>query len=245
LNARAVSTHPERYFFIRAQRTASTSLTIQIRKLFGEDAVYPSGSDGTLRNVVNIEALLDCWRAESDRIRVVAGHFPYCTIELLGAPFATLTSLRDPVERTLSLLRRRQKANERYRVLSLEELYADPKSFERQVHNHMVKMFGLTAEEMTRTGMLTPIAFTRARLERAKENLAQVDVVGIQEDYAGFCDALTRRFGWNLGEPEHAGRTGDADASDALRTRIADDNALDVELYEYARKLIATRPDSS
>ena len=40
------------------------------------------------------------------RIRVFCGHFPFVAVELLGEEVTTITILRDPVERTLSFLRR-------------------------------------------------------------------------------------------------------------------------------------------
>ena len=39
----------------------------------------------------------------------------------------------------------------------------------------------------------------------------------------------------------HANRTDGEDASPAFRARIARDNAMDVELYEFARELVAQR----
>jgi hypothetical protein len=108
------------------------------------------------------------------------------------------------------------------------------------VHNHMVKMFSLTREEMTE-GALTRVEFTRERLERAKSNLAGVDAVGLQEHFDEFCGALVRRFGWRFGHPERVNRTPHVPASGAFRTRIADDNALDIELYDFARQLVAER----
>ena len=48
--------------------------------------------------------------------------------------------------------------------------------------------------------------FSRAHLERAKERLAGIDAVGLQERYEEFCDELSARFGWDLGEPERVQR---------------------------------------
>lgn len=45
------------------------------------------------------------------RIRVYTGHFPYAAREILGGDIVTVTILRDPVKRTISLLRQfRRKA---------------------------------------------------------------------------------------------------------------------------------------
>ena len=100
----------------------------------------------------------------------------------------------------------------------------------------MVKMLSLTVEEMTH-GMLTTVDFTPARLARAKEALAGLEVVGLQERFEPFVDALQHRFGWSLGPPRFANRTRPEDASDALVRRIADDQADDLALYEFGRGL--------
>ena len=46
----------------------------------------------------------------------------------------------------------------------------------------MTKMLSLTPEEMD-DGVLTRVEFTPERLERAKERLTEVDVVGLQEEF--------------------------------------------------------------
>ena len=107
------------------------------------------------RRVLSVEHLLDRWRLRHDEIRVVTGHFPLCTTELLDVPFTTLTLLRDPVERTLSYLRHHREPTPADRERPLEEIYDDPVRFEL-LHNHMVKMLSLHADEMT-DGALTPV----------------------------------------------------------------------------------------
>ena len=59
------------------------------------------------------------------RIRVYAGHLPYVASELLGFDVIRLTLLRDPVDRTVSMLKHVKRLFERYRELSLEEIYDD------------------------------------------------------------------------------------------------------------------------
>src|SRR5688572_23706339 len=82
------------------------------------------------------------------------------------------------------------------------------------------------------------------RLALAKQNLAKVDIVGLTERYEDFLDLIVDRFGWevnrgvraNVAPPEH-----ELPASDELRRRIAEDNAIDVELYEHAVQIVAER----
>ena len=90
-------------------------------------------------------------------------------------------------------------------------------------------------------GVLTPVEFTPDRLERAKQNLARVDVVGDQSSFEDFCAELTRRFDWHLGDGTHVNRTRPVEVSESFRARIAEDNAMDVELHTFAQQLIRER----
>lgn len=236
-----MTSHGERFFFAHVQKAAGTSLVFGLRRHFGRKAIYPPESDkGNVAGVIAVDHLLERWRAHRDEIRVVTGHFPLCTTELLDGDFTTLTILRDPVERTLSYLRHHRQVTPSDRDLSLEEIYDDPFRFHGLVHNHMVKMFSLTPTEMT-DGVLTNVDYTTERLERAKENLAGVDGLGLQDQFADFCSELTHRFGWHLGAPPHANRTEPVEASDDLRARIAEDNAMDLDLYAFAQRLRVER----
>lgn len=233
----------DRFFFVHLQKTAGTTLRRRMAGYFGEDAIYPNGTDGTdiYQVIVSIEHLLRRMAVRGHQVRVVAGHFPLCVRELLGSGFRTLTLLRDPLERTLSYLRHHREQTPQDRGRSLEEIYDDPLRFHGLVHNHMTKMFSLTVEETT-ADMLTRVAFTPERLQRAKENLASVEVIGVQERFDEFCRELDARFGWSLGDqPEWANRSEPVDVSDAFRQRIIDDHASDIELYRFAKTLIAAR----
>ena len=226
----------ERFFFMHLQKTAGTALWRRLKHQFDESSVYPGPGDGELPEaVLSVEHLVERWRARRDGIRIVTGHFPLCTVELLDAQFTTLTLLRDPVERTLSFLRHYRETTPEACDRSLDEIYGDPIRSEL-VNNHMVKMFSLTVEEMDE-GALTRVDFTGARLVRAKERLSEMDVVGFQERFEGFCAELTSRFSWDLGPSIFMNRTQPAPASRELRARIAQENALDIELYEFARGL--------
>jgi hypothetical protein len=228
------------FFFVHVQKTAGTTLWRRLKRQFRPEHVYPGPDDGRPPvSVLVVDHLVERWNARRGEIRLVTGHFPLCTTELLGADFVTFTLLRDPVERTLSSLRHHRERTAADRDRSLEEIYDDPIRFEL-VHNHMVKMFSLTTAEMT-DGVLTTVEFTPEHLERAKEKLAGVDVVGDQASFEDFVAELVGRFGWELGGSTHANRTAPVEVSDSFRTRIAEDNALDVELYEYARQLIRDR----
>jgi hypothetical protein len=232
---------PHRYFFVHMQKTAGIALRQRLINHFGERAVYPTrGVDGTdpVELVLSIDHLRKRLAARGDQIRVITGHFPLCAVELLGDRFTTLTLLREPVERTLSYLRHHRENERADRHKSLEEIYDDPFRFHGFAHNHMTKMLSLTPAETT-SGMLTRVEFDRGRLERGKQALAGIDCVGLQERFDEFCDGLGARFGWDLGDPEIVNTSAPVEVPESFRARIAEDNALDIELYEFARQLLA------
>ena len=233
--------HP-RFFFVRLQKTASTSLMQRVRRHFPQRVIYPNPTDGDVVNsVISIERLIERWAARRDEIRFIHGHFPLCATELLGGGFTTLTILRHPLARTLSYLRHHRERTPSDAGLSLEAIYDDDFRFNGLIHNHMTKMLSLVPEEMD-AGVLTRVSFDRERLERAKRRLEGVDAVGLQENFEEFCDELARRFQWDLGGPIRANRSsGGEAASPRLRDRILEDNACDLDLYEHACELVASR----
>jgi hypothetical protein len=218
-------------FFVHLQKTAGTALWRRLHEQFAPVDLYPGPGDGELpTSVLSVEHLVERWKARGDEIRVVTGHFPLCTIELLGSTFTTITLLRDPVERTLSALRDLHQRSPELLGVPLERIYADPLRAPL-LRNHMVRMLGMSTAEMT-NGALSPFDVTPAHLERAQERLAGVDVVGVQERFDEFCATLTRRYGWDLGPPIFMNRTEPLPSPERLRERIAEDSALDVALYD-------------
>src|SRR4051812_37114510 len=156
-----------RFFFVHLQKTGGTALFQRLRDHFGDRGVYPTPDErGDVRAVTDLEFLQNRLRLHGDEVRVVTGHFPLCTTDVLGKPFTTFTVLRSPVDRTLSLLRRRENAEERFRGRELEDIYTDD-SLHDIIHNHMVKMLSLTADEMTSTPLVMHVDFDEARLEQA------------------------------------------------------------------------------
>jgi hypothetical protein len=229
----------KRFFFVHMQKTGGISLYMRMQREFGEEAVYPDRTDGdpvAVAPQLMVPVLLERWKARRDRIRAVTGHFPLCTIDLLDADFTTFTILRNPVERTLSYLRHHRKTTPADSELPLEAIYEDPGNFKHFIQNHMVKMLSLRSEEMT-DGMMTVVSLNRGRLKTAKSALEEMDAFGLQEDLEDLARLLESRHDWRLGPPVHENVTAPTAVPASFRRRIAEDNSLDVELYEHAVKL--------
>lgn len=237
-----------RFFVAHMQKTAGTTLRDRLRSTWAEEQIYPNGSDGPDARVavIAVSHLLERWKERGHEIRLLTGHFPVRTVELLDAPFVTLTVLRDPVERTLSFLRHQAQRRQRGATedTPLDEIYSDPFRFEAMIQNHMTRMLSLSPDEFgPGDGVLTTVPYTMERLDMAKESLARLDLFGLQPRLEELCDELHVRYGLQVGAPITSNTTyaTDGDVPDGLLDRIREDNALDVELYEYGCRLYEER----
>ena len=235
----------QRWFFVHMQKTAGTALYQRLLEHFPPEAIYPTRAEQKAHKAsLHVDLLCRRFRERRDQLRMITGHFPLCTTELLGVPFTTVTVLRDPVERTLSSLRDMREREPMFRGQPLERIYEEPIRFQCLIQNHMVKMLSITPDEMT-DGALTALEMSDGHLERAQRNLVErIDVWGVQEHFEELCAELKLRYGWDLGVPLIANPTKPFDVSEEFRERIASDNALDVDLYGYALRLRQQRGTS-
>jgi hypothetical protein len=241
------------YFFVHVMRTGGASLARQLELEFPGPQTYPDRMQDLdeVRAHLDIEWLLDLPSERRDAIRFYTGHFPFFVTELLPTKVTTLTIVRNPVERTISLLLSKQLGAHRTLPLAtferdeladrpLEALYDDADLRATMIDNFQTRQFAITRDDGLAAGV-DPLALDESRLELAKRSLAKVDALGLFERYDEFLESLRGRFGfachsgvsWHVSEP--------AEVSDELRGRIAADNAIDCAFYEYAVELYEAR----
>src|SRR5690606_32069739 len=122
------------------------------------------------------------------------------------------------------------------------EIYADEFRFEAMIKNHMTRTMSLAPEEWgPGDGVLASVAYDEERLELAKQAVARLDLFGLQHRLDEFCDELGSRYGLTIGPPRRPHTTESYEVPQSFRDRIAEDNALDVALYEYACDLYEQR----
>jgi hypothetical protein len=251
---------PPAIFFVHVMKTAGTTLVRHLRENYALDEIYPyrpldirvEADVVDVRYHLSVPYLLALSPERRSRIRIYTGHFPYVASELLQPDITRITVLRDPVERTISLLRQfRRKAtwldaSDREPMLAsrtLEEVYEHPLVFAPLVQNHQTKVFSLQESDRPENYMHV-IDVDEARLAIARANLAKIDVLGLTERYDEFLDECRARFGWQIvrGARKNVTPPEDVDpVPQSLRRRIAADNALDMELYAYATELVELR----
>ncbi len=217
--------------FIHIAKTAGGTLRQLAARSVGRAASYPDRSVDPEGSYRNSERLVDLPAERLRSLRLISGHFPFSVAGLLPIETRTVTVLREPVDRSISYLKRYKEINDIEE--DLEEIYdRDPVLVARFMRNHQTKVFSLEPAETI--GPFYRIVDTdRAALTRAKQNLDQVEVVGFQHDFDRLVALVRDRFGWDAtAEDYHVSREHAVSAS--LREKLAAANELDIEFYEYA-----------
>lgn len=195
---------------------------------------YP---DGFFKNV-NASISGPVLRALSrNDIRAVVGHFSFGIDKYINGPITYVTLLRDPVDRVVSLY---------YHLapeMSIEQFLTDyvKKGFRRS-QTELIS----DNDQVRRVSGLEPSlgACTRATLETAMSNLERFfSVVGVSECFDETLVLLKRAFSWNqplsyLPKLRNQNRPSSASLSQEIRDRIAERNALDIELYQFAKQML-------
>jgi hypothetical protein len=196
---------------------------------FPDKATYPS-ADLDRRHPLDAEpyaSISDLAALSADRrheIRLYAGHFPFIARDLIGPDVKTFTLVRDPIDRTISMLKHFKRRYERFQDAPLDEVYEDQFVYRHFIENYQAKVFAVTAEDRpdafvsslsfqeirdelerprdrAQAESITRATATALRIDddglgRAMANLAQVDAIGTDERLRDFVEELRRRFGW-------------------------------------------------
>lgn len=241
----------QRYFFVHIQKTAGISLRQHLIANLGRDSIYPpltTGKNAKLDFLITYlsGALLISLPPEmQSQYRLFHGHMPFTVSRRLcfERPLKTFVMLRDPVERTLSVLGQKKRHRPEYANSTLEEIYEDPKVYDGQILNHQAKVFAIPddgGKELL--GGYSPYAVDEDGLERAKRNLETVDVIGLLHDMQGFLDNLGRTFGWTMLEENIRENVGSKrEVSQSLLDRIVEENQIELEFYRHAVELVEQR----
>jgi serine O-acetyltransferase len=141
-----------RFFFVHLMKTGGTTFAFQLRTQFPAEEIYPAPGLDRRDNLdiaayVSVSRMLRLSPERREAIRMYTGHFPFVASDLLGLDLVPLTLLRDPVDRTISVLKHFKRLTKRYHDLDLAAIYEDRFVFAHFVENHQTRMFSVTAED--------------------------------------------------------------------------------------------------
>jgi hypothetical protein len=236
------------FFFMHVMKTGGATFMRHVEANFGPQEVYPEQvHPGPPRGIkrqrayVSVDQLRSLPVERRRVIRMYVGHFPFVASSLIEPAPVTMTLLREPVERTVSVLRHCKRHNREHRELPLEAIYEDPWIQPMMIRDHQAKLFGITLDDAPES-LFDVIEVDSERLEIAKRNLERLDVLGLSERFDDFLDQLARRFGWRVDPVPSLGVSIEGwDVSPSFRRRIAADNAVEVAFYEHAKTMYERR----
>jgi hypothetical protein len=171
---------------------------------------------------------------EGGAIRVITGHAPFGVHAAVTRPFTYLTVLRDPVDRLLSHFYFAGK-------LPTHPLHAEIASGALTVTELARRLANLQTRYLAdKSARKAGEPSSDKTLASAKENLSRYfAVVGIAERFDETQVLLQRRLGWKARAVVNSnvtrGRPSSAVHSEEDRAAIRAVNALDLDLYDWAR----------
>jgi len=197
------------------------------------------------------EKLRKIGNAKKLRFRAVFGHYCYGLHTALAPSqsYAYVTMLRDPVARVVSLYSyTRTESPAHYLAKAAREM--DLHTFvtsgvTRHTENGMVRQLSGYDEFTMQDGRQVPyedgkVSFrgvTRGHLKAAKANLEQFSVVGFAEEFDKFLALMRALYAWRIPRYERRNVSRKPVTATAREVRaITELNALDFELYRWARK---------
>lgn len=230
----------DRWFFIHIMKTAGTSFRTMLEQTFDAE-IYPTRAELALRPrrwYLTAPALLEgVGKGEIDlsNRRFLCGHYSANLAGDLPGDWRTVTFLRDPVRRSLSMIaHRHSKASRLNRFLkpNVSKYLDDAEFVARQIRNYQTKVLALPGN--ADVNGLQPI--DDAAFERAKARLTAIDFVGLTEQYPQSLGLFEAMAGIRFAPLPHANKSRGYAAGEDELARIRALVPYDIELYELARE---------
>lgn len=183
---------PDRILVVHIAKTAGTSLRRMLQEEYGQRLVYPG--DFHLNRLPNgwyplgSEMLRDFHSLPPHNVLV--GHFTAAMSDRLPVPYRTVAILREPIQRSLSMLNHHSKTMN----MPVAKLLDDPHFVSGAITDFQTRILGAD-------GVCDPHEVTEVddkSLTRALERLETLDFVGLTEWFEDSCRIFDKRFGTRI-----------------------------------------------
>lgn len=233
-----VSQSDETLIFLHLPKAGGMTLHRILERRYPHSRIYTFDGRKPLESVARFEALPETERA---RYRLLKGHVLFGLHRAVPNPSTYITLLRDPVERVISQYYYAKSRPEHYLYarLNQEGMSLYEYAARRTTPEISNQQTSLLAGLSTRKWDTMP---TQDTLRQAQENLkTHFRVVGLTEQFDTSLLLLKRAFGWGmpfyLRENVTSEKPKGAEIEPRARELLAELNALDLELYAFAREL--------
>jgi len=226
----------KRVIFLHIPKTAGTTLHRIIERQYPPESTYTFSQN---HSYDDFQRLSDAQKAE---IRMLRGHMIFGLHELMPGPSTYFTLLREPVERFISdyYYVRNTPEHPYHDFVTSRDL--SPEEFIESKVARIIADNGQTRSLSDEWWTLPFGECTEQVLDQAKKNLREhFAVVGLVERFDETLLMLRRAFGWQdiyyVRENVSARRPAKDELPQAILDLIAEQNWLDLQLYEYAQEL--------
>ena len=230
--------------FLHIPKTGGATLHKILEKNYRRNEILTF--DGS-RHRLEVERFAKLLAAERARYRLIKGHLFFGLHEFVPGNSTYITFLREPIDRGLSFYSHARNHSDHYlHRLLIEEKLDLTTLLERratpELFNHQTRLIAGESD------LQRPV--DRHSLERAKKNLrSHFSFVGVMEEYDAGLVLLSRVLGQSLSPYRKSNVSREKIRAENIdrRTREAlrDANALDLELYQFARALFASRREAA
>lgn len=229
--------------FLHIPKTGGTTLQHILQRCYARNEICTFRDENRESQIANFKRLAAEQRAQ---YRLIQGHLSFGFHHHLPGDSIYITLLREPISRALSFYHYAQSHPGHYLHQVLKSDQVDLKTLLKERTVTTQELFNL------QTGMVAGEGYydserpaDRAALERAKKNLEDRFVVGLTEEFDASVRRMSQLFGWNVGAYRKKNVTRrkrgiDAPDSETI-SLLRQANALDIELYQFARDLFETQ----